>query len=53
MVNSRVLFWKSVGVCVHACVNVCVCLEEGGFVGDEGLSELGSERKRREHIERG
>lgn len=30
-------------MCVRACLNVC--LEEGCFVWDEGLSELGSERK--------
>lgn len=46
----------SVCVYVHPCLNVCVCvcLEEGCFVGDEGLSELGiGERERRERIERG
>ncbi len=44
-------------VCVCACMFECVCLEEGCFVGDEGLSELGSERERErerwEHMEGG
>lgn len=50
LVNSRVLFWKSVWVCVCVRVFVYVCLEEWCFVGDERLSDCGDGG---EHIERG